>query len=80
MKACIFVLLLAVVCCDSDFIGQLKNVVDVITCFLKSQVVWDVISQVYEIVKSGDYSKLLTLILQKYQEVVNLVKECLPAK
>ena len=80
MKACLFVLLLAVVFCSTDPVEKFRSAVDVLTCVLKSQVVWDVISEVYEIVQSGDYDKLLFLVLQKYQAVVNVVKACLPAK
>ena len=80
MKACLFVLLLAVVCCSTDPVEKFRGVVDVLTCVLKSQVVWDVISEVYEMVQSGDYSQLLPLVLQKYQALVNVFKACLPAK
>ena len=83
--AIFFVLIAAVLACGpSDEQIQLQQGIDeyieIIKCFLgKTELISDITS-VIEVIKSGDYSKLLPLAIQVYTHVTAAVKDCLVPK
>ena len=79
MKACLFVLLLAVVFCSTDLATKIKELPDVVTCLLKSEVLRTVVLEVVQAVMAKDWNKLLSIVLANWQAVYAAVKACLPA-
>ena len=81
--AIFFVLIAAVLACGpTDEQIQLQQgideIVEVIKCFLgKTELVSDITSAI-EVIKSGEYTKLLPIAIQLYTHVTAAVKECLP--
>lgn len=55
-----------------------NDIIDIVKCFLgKEELITDV-KDIIETIKSGDYSKLITIALKVYTDVSNTVKDCLP--
>ena len=55
-----------------------NDIIDIVKCFLgKEELITDV-KDIIEIIKSGDYSKLITIALKVYADVSNAVKDCVP--
>ena len=55
-----------------------SDIIDIIKCFLgKEELITDV-KDIIEIIKSGDYSKLITVAFKVYADVTAAIKECLP--
>ena len=83
--AIFFVLIAAVLACGpSEEQIQLQQGIDeyieIIKCFLgKTELISDITS-VIEVIKSGDYTKLLPLAIQVYTHVTAALKECLVPK
>ena len=85
-KIAIFLVLIAAVlaCGPSEEQIQLQQGIDeyieIIKCFLgKTELISDITS-VIEVIKSGDYTKLLPLAIQVYTHVTAAFKECLVPK
>ena len=79
MKACLFVLLLAAVFCSTDLISKIKDLPDIVTCLLKSEVVRTVVLEVYQAIVNKEWAKVLTILVTKGRAVYTAVKACLPA-
>ena len=79
MKACLFVLLLAVVFCSTDLATKIKELPDVVTCLLKSEVLRKVVLEVFQAVLAKDWNKILSIVLANWKAVYTAVKACLPA-
>ena len=57
---------------------SIEDYVEIVKCFLnQSALVDDVVSAV-EIIKSGDYSQLLTLAFKAYADVQAAINKCIP--
>ena len=55
-----------------------SDIIAIVKCFLgKDELIADV-DDIIEIVKSGDYSKLLTVAFKVYADVTAAIKECVP--
>ena len=78
MKACLFVLLLAVAFC-SDLAVKSVNPLDVLVCLVKNEVVVSVVTQLVSAVLAKDWLKAAQVVLANYLKVVDAVKGCLPA-
>ena len=55
-----------------------NDIIDIVKCFLgKEELITD-IKDIIEIIKSGDYSKLITIAFKVYADVTTAIKECVP--
>ena len=55
-----------------------SDIIAIVKCFLgKDELIAD-IDEIIEIIKSGDYSKLMTLAFKVYADVTAAIKECVP--
>ena len=55
-----------------------SDIIAIVKCFLgKEELITDV-TDIIEIIKSGDYSKLLTVAFKVYADVTAAIKECVP--
>ena len=72
MKAILFVLLLAVIFCETT-----NDTIDIVTCVLRSDVLFKAVAQIIEAVRSGDTASIITTLLSLYAPVVAEVKKCL---
>ena len=79
MKACLFILLLAAVFCSTDLVAKIKQLPDIVTCLLKSEVVRTVVLEVYQAIVNKEWSKVLTILVTKGRALYAAVKACLPA-
>lgn len=55
-----------------------NDIIDIVKCFLGKEELINDVKEVIEIVKSGDYSKLLTIAFKVYADVTTAIKECVP--
>lgn len=80
MKA-ILLLSLLFVCAftkEATIIEPSNDIIDIVKCFLgKEELITDV-KDIIEIIKSGDYSKLITIAFKVYADVTAAIKECIP--
>ena len=80
MKA-ILVLSLLFVCVFTEETAPIEpsnDIIDIIKCFLgKEEIITD-IKDIIEIIKSGDYSKLITIAFKVYSDVTAAIKDCVP--
>ena len=59
-------------------VAQSNDIIDIIKCFIgKEEIITD-IKDIIEIIKSGDYSKLITIAFKVYADVTAAIKECVP--
>ena len=81
MKSILLLSLLFVCVLSSEELPSLESsndIIDIVKCFLgKEELITDV-KDIIETIKSGDYSKLITIALKVYTDVTNAVKDCLP--
>lgn len=55
-----------------------SDIIAIVKCFLgKEELITD-IKDIIEIIKSGDYSKLITIAFKVYADVTTAIKECVP--
>ena len=73
MKAFLFVLLLAVIFCET----LKKDTVDVVTCLLRSDVIHTALAEVVEAFRTKDKMTILITLVNLYQPVTTEVKKCL---
>ena len=78
MKAYLFVLLLAVTFCSTVPVKAV-NPVEVVLCLAKNPVVVNVVTQLVTAALAGDWGKVAQVVLANYRQVVEAVKQCLPA-
>ena len=57
-----------------------NDIIEIITCFLGKQELITDIKDIIEVIKTGDYSKLITIALKVYSDVSNAIKDCIPQK
>ena len=80
MKSIIILSLLFVCVFSSETspkVNQSNDIIDIVKCFLgKEELITD-IKDIIEIVKSGDYSKLITVAFKVYADVQSAIKDCL---
>ena len=80
MKA-ILLLSLLFVCVftkETTIIEPSNDIIDIVKCFLgKEELITDV-KDIIEIIKSGDYSKLMTIAFKVYSDVTSAIKDCIP--
>ena len=55
-----------------------NDIIDIVKCFLGMEELITDVKDIIEIIKSGDYSKLITIALKVYADVSNAVKDCVP--
>ena len=81
MKSIIILSLLFVCVFSSEIspkVTSSNDIIDIVKCFLgKEELITD-IKDIIEIVKSGDYSKLITIAFKVYADVQSAIKDCLP--
>ena len=78
MKAYLFVLLLAVTLCSTVPVKAV-NPVEVVLCLAKNPVVVNVVTQLVTAALAQDWGKVAQVLLANYRQVVEAVKQCLPA-
>ena len=55
-----------------------SDIIAIVKCFLgKEELITD-IKDIIEIIKSGDYSKLITIAFKVHADVTTAIKECVP--
>ena len=55
-----------------------SDIIAIVKCFLgKKELIADA-TEVIEIIKSGDYSKIITVAFKIYSDVTAAIKECVP--
>ena len=69
MKAVLLITLLAISYCNTP--------VDVVKCFLQSDIVFKALSQLIEAIQSKDMSKIIGVVIQLYGPVYEEIKKCL---
>ena len=69
MKAVLLITLLAICCCNTP--------VEVVKCFLQSDIVFKGLSQLIEAIQSKDMSKIIGVVIQLYGPVYEEIKKCL---
>ena len=55
-----------------------NDIIDIVKCFLGKEELLSDVKDIIETIKSGDYSKLITIALKVYADVSNAVKDCVP--
>ena len=74
MKAFLFVLLVAVIFCETVV---KKDTLDVVTCLLRSDVIHTALAEVVEAVRTKDKMTILVTLANLYAPVTTEVKKCL---
>ena len=69
MKAVLLITLLVICSCNTP--------VDIVKCFLNSDIIFKATSQLIEAIQSKDMSKLIGTIIQLYGPVYEEIKKCL---
>lgn len=81
MKAIgILLSLLAIVSCtqiESKVPNDITDYIEIVKCFLNQENLLQDISSVVDIIKSGEYDKLLSLAFKLYTDVSVAIKECI---
>ena len=72
MKAILFVLLLAVIFCETT-----NDTLDIVTCVLRSDVLFKAVAKIIDAVRTGDFNTILATLLSLYYPVMTEVKKCL---
>ena len=72
MKAVLFILLLAVIFCETT-----NDTLDIVTCVLRSDVLFKAVAQIIDAVRTGDFNTILATLLSLYYPVMTEVKKCL---
>ena len=55
-----------------------SDIIEIITCFLGKQELITDIKDIIEVIKSGKYTKLITIAFKVYSDVTNAIKEYIP--
>ena len=53
-----------------------NDIIDIVKCFLGMEELITDVKDIIEIIKSGDYSKLITVAFKVYADVTAAIKEC----
>ena len=72
--------LLAIVSCtqiESKVPNDITDYIEIVKCFLNQENLLQDISSVIDIIKSGEYDKLLSLAFKLYADVSVAMKECI---